>query len=285
MAVGVMVLTPMSAWPAQTQPQRQELVARMVRWTGVSPKAVVSSTPEFIVALLRRGSKDAGGVVSNVEIEGEIIDDTLIQTRGWRSMRTSLRVNCLNQKTRIDAMDIYAEHGRRGGGTPAKIPAGWVQPSDGAYLMDVVGAVCGGAGSRVPAPIPTTTPVQVAAAEPQTPPPASLSYARPPAPSSPPAALSGPAPQPAAPMAAPSRRPGAALVQIAALPTQEEAEAALKALTDHTPLSAGLSTRIEPAVVHGKRYYRTQITGFSSADDAERFCAQIRGSGGACFVR
>lgn len=246
---------------------RGERVARMVRWTGLPASAVVAVTPDIAVAVIRRGVR-SGDIVEGVELQGEIVDESLEPTRTWRSMRTVLDATCHTRTVRIDRMDVFPQHDRKGAPTPARTPTGWIQPSPEAYLSDVLAAVCDHAppaGERI------------AAVQSKAPPSAPVAAAPPDAPArlTPVTDL----------VAAPPTISGAALVQIAALPTREEAQAALKALTDRTPLSAGLEARIEEAVVHGRRWRRAQVTGFASIEDAQRFCATVRGAGGTCFVR
>jgi cell division septation protein DedD len=43
-----------------------------------------------------------------------------------------------------------------------------------------------------------------------------------------------------------------------------------------------LTTTID---INGRTLNRVSVSGFASAGDAQRLCGQIRGQGGACFVR
>ena len=213
------------AWAQSTV--RSELVARMVRWTGVAPKAIVAVTPDIVVALVRRGQSDsAGGLVQGVELEGEIVDESREPTRSWRSMRTLLDANCAARTVRINQMEVFPEHDRKGAASLARTPQGWIQPSPEAYLANVVIAVCDHAppGTERIAAIRTPAPPPAAIA------PASFVRVAAPAVSSQPAA-------------------GAAIVQIAALSTAEDAQAALRALSHRTPLAPGLEARIETAQI------------------------------------
>lgn len=249
---------------------RGELVARMVRWTGVAPKAIVAVTPDIVVALIRRGEADGvGGLVQGVELEGEIVDESREPTRTWRSMRTLLDANCAARSVRINQMEVFPEHNRKGAASTARTPQGWIQPSPEAYLANVMAAVCDHAAPAAE---------RIAAVKPPAPPP--------PAPSPPAGAVTPANFVRAAVPAVPSQPAGGALiVQIAALSTPQDAQAALKALTGRAPLTPGLEARIETALVHGRRFHRVQVAGFASSEDAKRFCAVLRAGGGSCFVR
>ena len=90
---------------------------------------------------------------------------------------------------------------------------------------------------------------------------------------------------PAGPQAWSKPASGIAL-QVAASPTAAGAQAAIAALKlQYQAELAGLDTRIEPAMVGGKRVYRSMIAGFATYSDAQTLCGVHKASGGACFVR
>jgi hypothetical protein len=264
---------------------RADLVTEMVRWTGVSRTAIVSVAPEMVIALLAHGGGPGpDGSIQGVDIQGEVADEALAQARGWRSMRTRLAVNCRTRAVSIERMDKYLDHDRKGPSTQAPTPQGWSRPSDGAYLADVVAALCGLA-SPGPAAQPQRQPVLVAQVPVAQVPVAQVPVAKAPV-AQIPVAKPRETPLPPAPSVARTAAPiHGPVAQIAALPTYPEAEAALKALVVRSPLLAGLNTAIEAVVVNGRRYQRAEVTGFTSREDAGRFCARVRGRGGACFVR
>ena len=75
-------------------------------------------------------------------------------------------------------------------------------------------------------------------------------------------------------------------VQLAAMATRAAAEAVLTELKARSVGAMhGLSTSVTPASVGGRTLYRALVTGFSRDVDAGRFCAGLKASGVACFVR
>jgi hypothetical protein len=261
------------AAPAHAASTRAKLLSKMTDWSGAPSGAVVSVTADTVVAVTRRGVPGAGGEIDGVEIIGEIADDGLAQTRGWRSMRTTLDVSCADRAIRIDRMEVFPEHGQQGAGRPAAAPKGWAQPSVGAYLADVVTVVCfsGPAPSRRTTVARAATPAPAPAPAPPVPPPSS------------------PTPSPAAaapgPVVATPPRAGGPVAQIASAPSKEEAQAALDALAGRAPVAPPLATRIELVTIRGRFYDRAEVVGFSSVAEARTFCAKVRTAGGECFVR
>ena len=84
---------------------------------------------------------------------------------------------------------------------------------------------------------------------------------------------------------APARRSNLA-VQLAAMATRAAAEAVLTDLKARSVNAMqGLTTAVTPSSVGGRTIYRALVTGFSRDGDASRFCAGLKVSGVACFVR
>jgi cell division septation protein DedD len=90
-------------------------------------------------------------------------------------------------------------------------------------------------------------------------------------------------------MSAVTETPGAhsvLAVQLGAMATRAAAEALLTELKARSLVAMhGLSTGVTPATVGGRTLYRALVTGFSRDMDANRFCAGLKASGIACFVR
>jgi hypothetical protein len=86
--------------------------------------------------------------------------------------------------------------------------------------------------------------------------------------------------------AAPDRKGGGGSVQIAAAATPQDAQRALGGIKG---VMAGLETppggRVEKAVVRGAVVYRALVDGFEDGAAAQSFCASLRSTGQACFVR
>ena len=265
--IALVVLTALA--PTAVAATRAELVARMTAWTGLTARSVVAVTPEIVVALVGRGTPDSARTLVGVQIEGEIVDEATAEARGWRSMRTRLDVACTTRMVRIAEMRTFTRRNGAGEGVPHKAPADWTQPSPGAYLGDVVTALCG-------AQDPGLRGLRGFIAE-------SLSQSPDPvsAPGADMAAASPVAPRPAAP----TRLSEGVRVQIAAAPGPGEAQAALDGFIARTPLADGLRAQIEPATVGGRALQRVLIGGFASVGEARRYCANLRANGGDCFVR
>ena len=83
-----------------------------------------------------------------------------------------------------------------------------------------------------------------------------------------------------------ARRGDAAIVQIAASATPQDAQRALRAIEDELagwPNAPG--GRVQKATVNGAVVYRALVEGFDDARSAESFCARLRAAGQACFLR
>lgn len=91
-----------------------------------------------------------------------------------------------------------------------------------------------------------------------------------------------------APKAAPqptAAADGHVQVQLAALPTKEQAEAEWRLLSHKAPqLLAARSPIISEATVNGRSWWRVRAGGFADDAQARSFCDQLRGTGGACSV-
>ena len=292
---------------------RDQLVARMTAWTRLPKRAVVSVKPDVMVAILRPGVRTRD-LVEGVLLQSESADEAAAQAAGWRSMRSEIDISCATRSNRFHYVVLYSNHNLTGTARAHTPPTGWIHPTAKAYMFDVIAAVC---GPDRPGAAPTTIASEVPMASGSSAPPinvaqaaaprhattlvgADLPEADAPMPSGRPVAVvaATPPPRPApttprlpatpattVPSQAP-RRPGVGVVQIAAFPTAAESEQALGAFAQtQAGQSPGLSRRIETARVKGVLYYRAVIAGFGSTAEASALCAEIKKSGGDCFVR
>jgi len=130
-------------------------------------------------------------------------------------------------------------------------------------------------------------PHAVASAPAPTPPkPAAAQPAKPVAPVQ--MAVVSPPPAPAAVAPQTEKRPaagGKAIVQLAALSTEEAARTEWQALVKRMP---DLLTGRQPVFVKterdGRTFWRVRTTGFGDVNDAKAFCEKVRAKGGGCTV-
>lgn len=91
--------------------------------------------------------------------------------------------------------------------------------------------------------------------------------------------------KPAAPEPAPVGK-GGAVVQIGAVSSTELADKAWTEAVHAVPgLAAGKGKGVEKIEKDGHVLYRTAVTGFASKTDAAAFCAKLKATGKACFVK
>jgi Flp pilus assembly protein TadD len=78
---------------------------------------------------------------------------------------------------------------------------------------------------------------------------------------------------------------GSFMVQLASLPSSDDAQRAWTRISNSSPALFGdKSPDIEAAKVHGKTYYRLRVGGFNGKADAATFCGEVLASGQACTV-
>jgi hypothetical protein len=78
---------------------------------------------------------------------------------------------------------------------------------------------------------------------------------------------------------------GKYVVQLGAFSKASSADAAWKTMSKRTAALSGYDHSASKVQVNKASVYRLAVSGFTSRDDAGRVCAQVRSSGGACFVR
>jgi hypothetical protein len=275
---------------AASQGLRKDDVQKMSRLSGLPGPSVVSTRQGLAVAIRSRGVKGPGGIVEGVELHGEVLDPGAVPDMGFASMRSRVDVDCANRRDRVVSMEVFASAGLEGEPERRTVPGGWVQPSPQAYLADVMRAVCG--LRRSPdvqvASLAQDSDLPIATAVPKRPAlrpaigmtPAPTETAAPPAPK--PATPKPPQKAAEARAKAPART-GSVSAQVAALGSRAAAEQTLNKVARLAP--AGISTRVEPATVDGRDFYRALVQGFDTRAEASRFCRAVVAGGGDCFVR
>ena len=266
---------------------------RAIIASGLPRAAVVSVKQDLVVAVKSRGTSSKAGVVEGVMLQGEVVSTRGEQVFGYRSMRSTVNIDCGRRRDLVVKMVVFTEPRGRGEAIVRQTPGGWVQPSPDAYLADVVRAICPGGPPRpqVVAETPSTTALARAARNADADAPVGTSpearsarvasMADTPAlrPALGLAASDAAPPAAAAPAAAPGP-PGPITAQIAASPSDAQARAALAKLAGST--LPPLRGEVRRVTVGGRVYHRALITGFSDRLAAQRFCAAVKVE---CFVR
>jgi hypothetical protein len=137
--------------------------------TGLPRAWVVSNKPGVVVAIRERDSLGARAPGEKIRLQGEVVDDESVERLGYRSMRSVVEINCETRRDRVLEMEVFDSPNLKGTGQKRTVPGGWVQPSQDAYMADVIRTVCRGAVRQ-------TEPLVAAAPPPPAP------VARPPAP-------------------------------------------------------------------------------------------------------
>lgn len=128
---------------------------RAVSASGLPAAAVVYVKSDLVVAIRNRGTPVAGGgVIEGVVLQGEVISDEAERVIGYRSMRSTVNVDCVRRRDLVVKMTVFSEPQAKGVAINRQVPGGWVQPSPDAYLGRVLRAVCGPAQQVEAAPTP-----------------------------------------------------------------------------------------------------------------------------------
>ena len=134
------------AWVSAAQAE-MELTAAQRRAVNVAnlPRAsVVFAGADLVVAIRDRGVRSAGGgVFEGVALQGEVISEQGAQALGYRSMRSTLSIDCVRRRDLVTRMTVYADANAKGLAIVRQVPGDWAQPSPGAYLAAVNRAICG----------------------------------------------------------------------------------------------------------------------------------------------
>jgi SPOR domain len=258
------------------------VAAWLSRNTNIAPEQVVSVGDEYIVAVLSSRPLDpANPHLLRLEMRAEMTDPDSETAEQLRSLSATLDVNCADHTSRFVEVRTFAGANLTGTQRTLHPAEGWTANPRGSYFENIDAAACTSGAPR---------PLIVAAATPQSPravtPPAAKALAlRPALGVDTPPPKPAPAPAPAAAVhPAPSHAGGEA--QIAAAPSETQAQQALAQLSRASPAAMnGLSTRIERIERGGKAYYRALVFGFAPPASAATFCRQLTAAGHACITR
>lgn len=117
---------------------------RAVAASGLPASSVVYAKSDLVVAIRNRGTpSEGGGVFEGVVLQGEVISDEAERVIGYRSMRSTVNVDCVRRRDMVVKMTVFTEPQAKGVAINRHVPGGWVQPSPDAYLAQVIRAVCG----------------------------------------------------------------------------------------------------------------------------------------------
>jgi hypothetical protein len=290
---------PPAGFPAAVD--RAGLMAWLKLETDIAPGQVLAISPSSVTAVLGTIETTAPHGV-RMALRAEAIDPKVSDREGVLSWHMLVEVDCPGRKVRQGPTTGYVGRNLLGEGRQIRPGSeAWVPPPPGSQLENVWRAACEAGFQRPLAPprsfsiAQAATPAVAATATPLalrpmlangTPSSAAVAVTK--------AATPTPPPRPnAAPvfraMAAVTDGPAprsALAVQLGAMATRAAAEALLTELKARSVgVMHGLSTDVRPASVGGRTLYRALVTGFSRDVDANRFCAGLKASGVACFVR
>ena len=295
---------------------------RAIAASGLPRASIVSVKPDMVIAIRSRGTPSAGGgVVEGVVLQGEVVSNNAAQVMGYRSMRSTVNVDCVRRCDQVVKMAVFSQPNAKGEMVNRQTPGGWVQPSPGAYLFDVMESICGSA-PRVaedkprPAPVPAkaraapalraSAPAAAPAAAPEPPRirqsvleedqplPTSVEarLTRPAAPAPLPATPAAPvvaersspnaAPKSAPPKPVASRPTKPGKVSVQIAASPTEGQAREALARVKGRVTPPLSTSVRTVTVDGKVFHRALINGFQNRGEAQAFCAAL---GGGCFIR
>lgn len=143
------------AHSAQADGAQNARERRAVSASGLPAAAVVYVKSDLVVAIRNRGTPTAGGgVIEGVVLQGEVISDEAERVIGYRSMRSTVNVDCVRRRDLVVKMTVFSQPQAKGVAINRQVPGGWVQPSPDAYLGRVLRAVCGPAQQTEAAPPP-----------------------------------------------------------------------------------------------------------------------------------
>ena len=298
-AMGVVTALMAGAGPAMAQTptfpaslEREPLLVWLQRETDIQPSQVIAVTPQALTSVLSTFPA-GGGLGPRIVIRAEALSEEIRVRSGAMSWHVSLSADCGTRRVRLGETTGYPARnllGERKVLRPAETD--WRTPEPGTALDHAWRVACepGFAGPF------RSSAVRLAQAEgaATNPPPelmvpkAMAAITRPePQPQSRPApsVAAASVPSNARPtpvrIAAPPRASGFS-AQIGSGPSEVEARRLFAGLG---AALRGRATWIESAEVDGRTWRRAMVGGFVDGPDAARFCAGLRASGHACFVR
>lgn len=260
LALGMLTLIG-TAVQAQTPTiaNQKPMIDAFVERTKMPRSAVVVVKPDIVIGL--RNSPGVHSAADKLTLQGEVVDPDAVARLGYQSMRSLVAINCETRRDRVVEMEVFSLPNLRGTSQKRALPGGWVQPSEDAYMADVIRLIC------------KPTSPQPVVNDPISPPPQLK-----------PTVDLGPRPKPASvppPQTTTPKPVGTAIAQIGSVDSEAAAKSMLKAIGGL--IISPLVTRVETALVGGRTYYRAQVTGFSSRSAAASFCVKIVTRGGSCI--
>lgn len=112
--------------------------------SGLPRASVISVKSDMVVAIRNRGNASpGGGIVEGVVLQGEVTSADAARSLGYRSMRSTVNIDCERRRDMVVKMTVFTEPGAKGTAINRHVPGGWVQPSPDAYLAHAIRAVCG----------------------------------------------------------------------------------------------------------------------------------------------
>lgn len=161
-----------SAVAEQNDASLSAVQRRAIAASGLPRASIVSVKPDMVVAIRNRGTPSAGGgVIEGVVLQGEVVSSNAAQVMGYRSMRSTVNVDCIRRRDLVVKMAVFSEPNAQGEVVNRQVPGGWVQPSPDAYLSDVMRSVCASVPRTAVAETPPIAPVKIRTApEPKAPP-------------------------------------------------------------------------------------------------------------------
>lgn len=270
-AAGMAAAQEPPAFPASLD--REPLLLWLQRETDILPERVVAVTAQALTSVVSTFPAGAGQG-PRVVIRAEALNADTFSRTGALSWHVSLSADCQGRRVRLGETTGYPQRNLLGERRLLRsAETEWRSPERGTALDHAWRAACE-AGFKGPF---DANGVKVAQengaadapkAETSPTPPKASDAARPAASAK--AAPSGP------------RRTGGLVAQVGASPSDADARGVLASLGAST---GGRETWVEKAAVGGKTWYRAVVGGFADAADASGFCAGLKASGRACFVR
>ncbi|WP_309627709.1 SPOR domain-containing protein [Brevundimonas sp.] len=125
---------------------------RAVVASGLPRSQVVSIKRDLVVAIRSRGTTKGGVLFEGVQLHGEAVSAEAARNLGYRSMRSTVNVDCGRRRDMVVRMTIYPEPNGKGEPILRQVPGGWIQPSPSAFLSDVIASICSDAPTVAVAP-------------------------------------------------------------------------------------------------------------------------------------
>lgn len=157
MRLGLAIVVAMTA-AALAGPASADVAAserKAIAASGLPRTSVVAVKSGMVVAIRDRGAiSTAGAIIEGITLQGEVVSSEAAQFLGYRSMRSTVNVDCVRRRDLVVKMTVYSQPGAKGAAVVRQVPGGWAQPSPDAYLAAVIRSVCGGAPPQIAAAAP-----------------------------------------------------------------------------------------------------------------------------------